>query len=140
MSRLTSPRASLMGLPASPQSASASSSKRSWKRDAQQEAEGRAALLCDNPLQVDDPTAERVHRWLHSRLRAGYHDLSTLLSELDNLDHEYVPHQAEPRRLCVSMCGSQRALLQTRGHVAEAKGKLRGRADLSFELAADYHG
>ena len=112
----------------------------SWKRDAQQEAEGRATLLCDNPLQVEDPTAERVHRWLHSRLRAGYHDLSTLLGELDNLDHEYVPHQAEPRRLCVSMCGSQRALLQTRRHVAEAKGKLRGRADLSFELAADYHG
>ena len=89
----------------------------SWKRDAQQEAEGRAALLCDNPLQTEDPAAERVHRWLCSRLCAGYHDLAALLGELDALDHEYAPHQAEPRRLCVSLCGSQRAMLQTRAHM-----------------------
>ena len=113
----------------------------SWKRDAQQEAEGRAALLCDDdPLRTEDPAAERVHRWLCSRLRAGYHDLAALLGELDALDHEYAPHQAEPRRLCVSLCGSQRALLQTQRHMATAKQKLRGRADVSFELAADYHG
>jgi len=112
----------------------------SWKRDTQQESRGRAALFCDNPLQTEDPAAERVHRWLHSRLRAGYHDLTSLLGELEALDHEYSPHQAEPRRLCVSLCGSQRALLQTQQHMAKAKQKLRGCADVSFELAADYHG
>ena len=119
-------------------SPSAQSTERHWVAT----SSGDATKLFERALALarEDPTAERVHRWLHSRLRAGYHDLSTLLGELDNLDHEYVPHQAEPRRLCVSMCGSQRALLQTRRHVAEAKGKLRGRADLSFELAADYHG
>ena len=94
----------------------------------------------DNPLQTDDPAATRVHEWLCSRLRAGYHELSTLLTELDELDHEYTPHQAEPRRLCVSLCSSQRALLQTKAHMAKAKAALRGRADVSFELAADYHG
>ena len=36
--------------------------------------------------------------WLHSRLR-GYHDLATLLEELDALDREYAPHRAEPQRL-----------------------------------------
>lgn len=112
----------------------------SWKRDAQQEAKGRAALLCDNPLRTEEPAAERVHRWLCSRLRAGYHDLAALLGELDALDHECVPHQAEPRRLCVSLCGSQHALLRAQRHMATAKQKLRGRADVSFELAADYHG
>ena len=83
--------------------------------------------------------AERVHRWLCTRLRAGYHELSTLLGELDALDHEYVPHQTEPRRLCISLCGSQRALLQTKQHMAKAKAALRGGADVSCELAADYH-
>ena len=112
----------------------------SWKRDAAQEAEGRASLARDNPLQTDDPAAERVHGWLCSRLHAGYHELSTLLQELDTLDHEYSPHQPEPRRLCVSLCGSQRALLQTKQHMAKAKAALRGGADVSFELAADYHG
>ena len=112
----------------------------SWQRDAKQEAEGRAELLCDHPLQTDDPAAERVHRWLCSRLRRGYHELATLLGELDALDHEYSPHQAEPRRLCVSLCGSQRAMLQTKAHMAKAKAELRGRTDVSYELAADYHG
>ena len=112
----------------------------SWKRDAQLELDGRDELLCDNPLQTEDPAAERVHRWLCSRLRAGYHDLSAQLEELDALDHEYSPHQTEPRRLCVSMCGSQRALLETKRHMAKAKAKLRGQTDVSFELAADYHG
>jgi len=104
-----------------------------------QEADARMALALDNPLQTDDPAAERVHRWLCSRLRAGYHELSTLLGELDALDHEYVPHQAEPRRLCISLCGSQRALLETKKHMATAKAALRGRTDVSCELAADYH-
>ena len=56
------------------------------------------------------------------------------------LDHEYSPHQPEPRRLCISLCGSERAMLQTKDHMARAKAELRGRTDVSFELAADYHG
>jgi len=73
-------------------------------------------------------------------MRAGYHDLATLLGELDALDHDYSPHQAEPRRLCVSLCGSQRAMLQTRAHMANARANLRGDTAVSYELAADYHG
>ena len=111
----------------------------SWKRDAEQEAIGRAALLLDNPLQTEDPAADRVHRWLVSRLHAGYHELSTLIGELNTLDHKYTPHQTEPRELCVSLCGSQRALLQTQQHMATAREKLDGRTNVSFELAADYH-
>ena len=109
-------------------------------RDAAQQEAGRAHLDRDNPLQTDDPAAERVHEWLCSRLRAGYHELSSLLQELDRLDHEYSPHQPEPRRLCVSLCGSQRAMVQTKAHMAKAKAALKGRLDVSFELAADYHG
>ena len=82
-----------------------------------------------------------MHRWLCDplRLRAGYHELSALLETLDGLDHEYSPYQVEPRRLCVSLCGSQRAMLQTRAHMARAREKLRGSLDVSYELAADYH-
>jgi hypothetical protein len=67
---------------------------------------------------------------------------ATLVSQdlAASLDHEYEPHVAEPRRLCVSLCGSQRALLQTKEHMATAKNQLRGGAHVSFELAADYHG
>jgi hypothetical protein len=104
------------------------------------EAEGRAALQADNPLESTDPAAGRVHAWLCNQLRAGYHDLATLLGELDRLDHKYSPHQPEPRRLCVSLCGSQRAMLQTRAHMAKARKKLRGSTEVSYELAADYHG
>ena len=104
------------------------------------EAEGRAALQADNPLESTDPAAGRVHAWLCNQLRAGYHDLATLLGELDRLDHKYSPHQAEPRRLCVSLCGSQRAMLQTRAHMAKVRKKLRGSTEVSYELAADYHG
>jgi len=52
------------------------------------------------------------------------------------------PPRAEAllRRLCVSLCGSQRALLHTKEHMATAKEQLRGGAHVSFELAADYHG
>jgi hypothetical protein len=39
-----------------------------------------------------------------------------------------------------ALCGSQRALLQTKEHMATAKEQLRGGAHVSFELAADYHG
>ena len=104
------------------------------------EAKGRAALQEDNPLEVDDPAAERVHAWLCNQLHAGYHDLASLLAKLDALDHDYSPHQAEPRRLCVSLCGSQRAMLQTRAHMAKARSKLRGSTEVAYELAADYHG
>ena len=104
------------------------------------EAEARAALARDTPLEANDTAADRVHTWLCGRLRAGYHDLSTLLCELDALDHEYSPHQVEPRRLCVSLCGSQRAMVQTRAHMAKAHSKLRGRTEVVYELAADYHG
>merc|ERR1712087_62187 len=96
----------------------------SWKRDPKQQAKGRAELRRDNPLQTEDPAAERVHSWLCDRLRAGYHELASLLTEIDRLDHEYTPHQTEPRRLCVSMCGSQRAMLQTRRHMSMANAKL----------------
>ena len=115
----------------------------SWGRDARAAEEGRAALADNNPLHPlhsNEPAAARVHEWLCGRVRAGYHELSTLLTELDTLDHEYEPHVAEPRRLCVSLCGSQRALLQTKEHMATAKEQLRGGAHVSFELAADYHG
>ena len=50
------------------------------------------------------------------------------------------PRQAEPRRLCVSLCGSQRAMQQTKAHMRKARAALRGGVDVSFELAADYHG
>ena len=112
----------------------------SWKRDAAAEAASRASLAVDNPLETEDPAAVRVHEWLCGRLRSGYHQLAGLLEELDALDHEYSPHQAEPRRLCVSLCGSQRTMLQTRGHMAQARSKLRGDTAVSYELAADYHG
>ena len=83
-----------------------------------------------------------MHEWLCDgrRLRAGYHELSRLLIEMDTLDHEYAPHQAEPRRLNVSLCGSQRAMQQTKAHMRKARAGLRGGLDVSFELAADYHG
>ena len=112
----------------------------SWKRDAQLEAEGRARLADDNPLVTVDVGASRVHQWLCGRLHAGYHDLAAQLAQLDMLDYEYSPHQAEPRRLCVSLCGSHRALLQTKAHIAAAKAKLRGDTSVQCELAADYHG
>ena len=112
----------------------------SWKRSAQQEAQGRAAIARDNPLETDDAAAGRVHRWLCRQVHAGYHELSKLLEELDALDHTYSPHQAEPRRLCVSLCGSQRAMVQTKEHMRKARATLRGQTEVSYELAADYHG
>ena len=114
----------------------------SWGRDAALERTGRAALAADDPLHdaAGDPAAARVHAWLCGRLRAGHHDLGALLGELDALDREYTPHQTEPRRLCVSLCGSQRAMLRARAQMAAARGRLRGDAAVSYELAADYHG
>jgi len=93
----------------------------SWGRSPQAEADGRAQLAQDNPLRTNDPTAERVHHWLCGRVQAGYHDLTELLTLLDNLDHDITPHQPEVRRLCVSMCGSQAAYLRAKRNVLEAK-------------------
>ena len=58
--------------------------------------EVREQLADDNPLLTDDPAAGRVHRWLcdEQRLRAGYHDLSSVLETLDKLDHEISELQA----------------------------------------------
>jgi len=53
--------------------------------------EGRAALADNNPLHPlhsNELAAARVHEWLCGRVKAGYHELSTLLTELDSLDHE----------------------------------------------------
>jgi len=121
----------------------------SWAREKQTEKDCRAALEADNPLlrnRTDDVAAERVHRWLchKQRLRAGYHDLDRLLVELDGLDHEVKPHQVRERRLCVSLCGSEKAFLQTKSHLERAKEQIRKKERhrvMSFqELAADYHG
>ena len=91
-------------------------------------------------MHTEDPTAERVHHWLRGRVRAGYHNLSELLSELDRLDHDITPHHPERRRLCVSMCGSKAAYMRAKRDVLAAKNALRGRSDVGFELVADYHG
>ena len=113
----------------------------SWQRDGALEQRSRAALAADNPLEeaTSDPAAARVHEWLCRQTHAGYHDLASLLGELDVLDHSYSPHQTEPRRLCVSLCGSQRAMLQTRAHMVKARTKLSGDTEVSYELAADSH-
>ena len=58
------------------------------------ETKGRAALQEDNPLEVDDPAAERVHAWLCNQLHAGYHDLASLLANHD-LHHELVALQIQ---------------------------------------------
>ena len=112
----------------------------SWKRDRALETASREALESDNPLPTEDAQGSAVHRWLCGQLKSGYHDLSTLLTELDALDYAYSPHQAEARRLCVSLCGSQRAMVQTKEHMDKARERLRGRTEVSYELAADYHG
>jgi len=128
----------------------------SW-RDKKLEEQGRKQLQQRNPLHalistgrvspatpslaVESEHAKRVHKWLCGRLRSGYHNLSALLVELDRLDHEYTPSSVQRRKLCVSLCGSHRALLQTKEHMATAKEKLHGgHVDISYELAADYHG
>ena len=56
--------------------------------------------VCAPPSPPPSPWGGHPVAWLRSRLR-GCHDLATLLEELDALDHEYAPHRAEPRKLCV---------------------------------------
>jgi hypothetical protein len=103
---------------------------------------GRQTLETDNPLHdmgIDDDAAHTVHGWLtdEKRLQYGYHDLAKLLTE--RIDRMHTSPHAPPCKVCVSLCGSQRAMLQAQTDVRKAATALANRANLDWELAADYH-
>jgi len=110
---------------------------------------GLANLRAEDPLLskgVSDGAA--VHEWLcddqrlcHGKGKGnGYHDLAGLLQKLDAKASEHVRHQAASRSVCVSLCGSRRAMEQARAHMLEAKKEMSDSMHIDFELAADYHG
>lgn len=88
----------------------------------------------------EDPTAERVHEWmLHERrLRPGRHRLDELLRDI--IWREPPVEGEAARSLCVSLCGSQAAMMRTRKTLHDLQQQMRGAVELSLELAADYHG
>jgi len=110
---------------------------------------GLANLRAEDPLLSKGVTdGAAVHEWLcdEQRLRHGkgigngYHDLAGLLQKLNAKASELVRHQTVSRSVCVSLCGSRRAMEQARSHMLKAKKEMGNNLQLSFELAADYHG
>ena len=95
-------------------------------------------LFYNLELDSDDKTRELLpfFQKIHDELNGSKKPAARLKALLASWNGAYKP---EGQRLCVSLCGSQRALLQTQQHMATTKLKLRGNTDVSFELAADYH-